>query len=179
MTLTQQGIAVLAIVATVLIPTEAVAEEKRKPSECSTALYSKLAAKGFSPRRWRDPSPLRKQERRKLMRTRRCALTRIAREKMKRIHRNKRRRFHAHFLDLITAPGPSYLRRLRHCESGSHGLYEANTGNGFSGAYQFTPSTWRSVGGRGMAHNNVPREQDYRAAKLYRREGSGPWPVCG
>ncbi|WP_242424920.1 transglycosylase family protein, partial [Frankia sp. EI5c] len=31
---------------------------------------------------------------------------------------------------------------LRQCESG--GNYTANTGNGYHGAYQFSPTTWRS-----------------------------------
>src|SRR5438874_9583367 len=34
--------------------------------------------------------------------------------------------------------------RLRRCESG--GRYDINTGNGFHGAYQFVPSTWRGLG---------------------------------
>ena len=47
----------------------------------------------------------------------------------------------------IDPPGASYLAGLRECESG--GDYSTNTGNGFYGAYQFTLSTWASVGGSG------------------------------
>jgi hypothetical protein len=79
----------------------------------------------------------------------------------------------------IDPPGEDYLRNLRYCESGSHGLYAANTGNGFYGAYQFTLSTWASVGGSGYPHLASPDEQDYRAAVLWRQQGSSPWPVCG
>jgi hypothetical protein len=77
----------------------------------------------------------------------------------------------------IRPPGPIYLARLRACES--DGNYRANTGNGFYGAYQFDLGTWNSVGGSGYPHNAKPREQDYRAAKLYRMRGSSPWPLCG
>lgn len=69
------------------------------------------------------------------------------------------------------------LARIRQCESTNN--YGANTGNGFYGAYQFTQSTWESVGGSGNPANASPAEQDKRAAILYAREGSSPWPVCG
>lgn len=77
----------------------------------------------------------------------------------------------------IDPPGAAYLAGLRACESG--GNYSTNTGNGFYGAYQFTLSTWASVGGSGNPAYASPAEQDYRAAVLWRREGSAPWPVCG
>jgi len=69
------------------------------------------------------------------------------------------------------------LARIRSCESG--GRYGIATGNGFFGAYQFLASTWRSQGGRGLPHLASPAEQDFRAARLYRAAGPGPWPVCG
>lgn len=69
------------------------------------------------------------------------------------------------------------LDAIRQCESG--GNYSTNTGNGFYGAYQFTLSTWASVGGSGNPAAASPAEQDMRAAMLYAREGPGPWPVCG
>jgi hypothetical protein len=69
------------------------------------------------------------------------------------------------------------LAAIRQCESG--GRYSTNTGNGFYGAYQFTQSTWNSVGGSGNPAAASPAEQDRRAAMLYAREGPGPWPVCG
>lgn len=74
-------------------------------------------------------------------------------------------------------PYRGWLYSVRMCESG--GNYRTNTGNGFYGAYQFVLSTWRSVGGWGMPHLNPPYEQDYRAVKLRRIAGTGPWPVCG
>lgn len=79
----------------------------------------------------------------------------------------------------IIAPHQSWLRKVRYCESGNHGLYRTNTGNGFYGAYQFTLSSWRAVGGYGFPHNARPIEQDYRAVLLLRLQGRGAWPHCG
>lgn len=69
------------------------------------------------------------------------------------------------------------LAAIRACESG--GNYSTNTGNGFYGAYQFTQSTWESVGGTGSPAAASPAEQDARAAALLAQSGSSPWPVCG
>lgn len=93
--------------------------------------------------------------------------------------RARRERRYQRYLDAITPPGPDTLAAIRACESGSSGGYSANTGNGFYGAYQFTLETWRSVGGTVRPDLAPPREQDKRAAALYRREGPSPWPVCG
>ncbi len=70
-----------------------------------------------------------------------------------------------------------HLKAIAACESG--GNYSTNTGNGFYGAYQFTQSTWESVGGTGNPAAASPAEQDARAAQLYAQSGSSPWPVCG
>jgi hypothetical protein len=72
---------------------------------------------------------------------------------------------------------PGHLQAIAACESG--GNYSTNTGNGFYGAYQFTQSTWESVGGTGNPAAASPAEQDKRAAMLYKQQGSSPWPVCG
>lgn len=66
---------------------------------------------------------------------------------------------------------------LRECESG--GNYQTNTGNGYYGAYQFSLSTWQSMGGSGLPSDAPPAEQDARAQALYDVSGAGPWPVCG
>jgi len=66
--------------------------------------------------------------------------------------------------------------RLRACESG--GRYNVNTGNGFYGAYQFHPKTWRSLGFPGLPHQAPPEMQDEAARKLQARSGWGQWPVC-
>jgi Transglycosylase-like domain len=69
------------------------------------------------------------------------------------------------------------LEAIAACESG--GDPTTNTGNGFYGKYQFAQSTWQSVGGVGNPAAASEAEQDMRAAMLYEREGSSPWPVCG
>lgn len=59
-----------------------------------------------------------------------------------------------------------WLLALRTCET--HGNYQANTGNGFYGAYQFMPATWNSIArltGRTdlvgvMPHQASPADQD-------------------
>jgi len=70
-----------------------------------------------------------------------------------------------------------HLEAIAACESG--GNPATNTGNGFYGKYQFTQSTWASVGGSGNPAAAPEAEQDRRAAMLYARQGSSPWPVCG
>jgi hypothetical protein len=66
--------------------------------------------------------------------------------------------------------------RLRQCESG--GRYNINTGNGFYGAYQFHPRTWRGLGYPGLPHQAPPEMQDEAARKLQARSGWGQWPAC-
>jgi hypothetical protein len=70
---------------------------------------------------------------------------------------------------------------IRSHESG--GNYAINTGNGYYGAYQFSLSTWRSVGGSGLPSQASPAEQDMLAQILQARSGWGQWPVtsrmCG
>jgi hypothetical protein len=91
-------------------------------------------------------------------------------------HRRRRARHHRHHLaHRSTASAP--LQAIAVCESG--GNPSANTGNGFYGKYQFTMGTWASVGGRGNPAAASEAEQDRRAAMLYARAGSSPWPVCG
>lgn len=66
---------------------------------------------------------------------------------------------------------------IRQCESG--GNYSTNTGNGFYGAYQFTQSTWSSLGYSGRPDQASPATQDAAARALAARSGFGQWPVCG
>lgn len=66
---------------------------------------------------------------------------------------------------------------LARCESG--GNPHAVNPAGYYGLYQFSRSTWRSVGGHGLPSQASRQEQTVRAEILYRRSGSGPWPACG
>jgi sulfur carrier protein ThiS len=68
-------------------------------------------------------------------------------------------------------------RALAECESG--GNPRAVNPAGYYGLYQFSVSTWRSVGGSGMPNHASPAEQTKRAQKLFARSGRSPWPHCG
>ncbi len=65
---------------------------------------------------------------------------------------------------------------LARCESG--GNPRAVNPAGYYGLYQFSLSTWASVGGSGNPINASPGEQLYRAKVLYKRGGAGQWG-CG
>lgn len=71
----------------------------------------------------------------------------------------------------------AYLAAVRGCESGGDpgavspdGLYR--------GLYQFSFSTWASVGGAGDPAAAHPAEQTFRAARLLRESGPQHWPNC-
>jgi resuscitation-promoting factor RpfA len=66
--------------------------------------------------------------------------------------------------------------KLAQCES--TGNWSINTGNGFSGGLQFTPSTWRAFGGKGMAHHASREEQIVVAERVLAKQGWGAWPAC-
>ncbi|SDR91618.1 Uncharacterized conserved protein YabE, contains G5 and tandem DUF348 domains [Friedmanniella luteola] len=66
--------------------------------------------------------------------------------------------------------------RLAQCESG--GNWSINTGNGFYGGLQFTPSTWRAYGGSGMPHQASREQQIAVAQKVQAGQGWGAWPAC-
>ena len=66
---------------------------------------------------------------------------------------------------------------LAQCESG--GNPRAVNPAGYYGLYQFSLSTWASVGGSGNPIDASPDEQTYRAQVLFNRSGAAPWPVCG
>ena len=67
---------------------------------------------------------------------------------------------------------------LAQCESGGNpNAY--NPAGPYYGLYQFSASTWHSVGGTGLPTDHGASEQTYRAQILYKRSGAGQWPVCG
>jgi hypothetical protein len=63
------------------------------------------------------------------------------------------------------------------CESG--GNWGINTGNGYAGGLQFTPSTWRANGGSGSPSGASREEQIRVAENVLHSQGIGAWPVCG
>lgn len=80
-----------------------------------------------------------------------------------------------------TLPGGvsrSTLDAIGACESGGDPTAVSSDGS-YRGKYQFDYGTWESVGGSGDPAAASEAEQDYRAALLYSRSGSSPWPVCG
>lgn len=84
----------------------------------------------------------------------------------------------ADYLDAITPPGAATLEAIAACESGGDPAAVSSNGS-YRGKYQFDYETWASVGGSGDPAAAPEREQDERAARLYRERGSQPWPVCG
>lgn len=65
---------------------------------------------------------------------------------------------------------------LAQCESG--GNWGINTGNGFSGGLQFTPSTWAAFGGTGSPQGASKAEQIRVAENVLAGQGWGAWPAC-
>ena len=66
------------------------------------------------------------------------------------------------------------------CESG--GNWSINTGNGFYGGLQFTPSTWLAFGGAAYAPRAdlaTRAEQIAVAETVLAEQGPGAWPTCG
>ncbi|MEU0539998.1 resuscitation-promoting factor Rpf1 domain-containing protein [Nocardia sp. NPDC005978] len=69
--------------------------------------------------------------------------------------------------------------RLAQCEAG--GNWGINTGNGYQGGLQFSPSTWKAHGGGDYAAtaNQASREQQIAVAeKVLATQGWGAWPSC-
>lgn len=66
------------------------------------------------------------------------------------------------------------------CESG--GNWAINTGNGYQGGLQFSPSTWAAHGGGQFASaaNLASKEEQIAIAEqVLANQGRGAWPVCG
>ena len=66
--------------------------------------------------------------------------------------------------------------RVAQCESG--GNWGTNTGNGYYGGLQFSPSTWRAYGGSGSASSASREQQIAVAERVLSAQGWGAWPVC-
>lgn len=88
--------------------------------------------------------------------------------------RERRERFE----DLPGGVTMATLDAIAVCESGGDPTAVSSDGT-YRGLYQFDFGTWESVGGEGDPAAASAAEQSYRAALLYSRSGSSPWPVCG
>jgi hypothetical protein len=82
------------------------------------------------------------------------------------------------FADLPGGVTMETLESIASCESGGDPTAVSSDGT-YRGLYQFDFGTWESVGGHGDPAAASAAEQSYRAALLYTRSGSSPWPVCG
>lgn len=92
--------------------------------------------------------------------------------------RRKQRERDERFADLPGGVSLEMLNAIAACESGGDPTAVSSDGT-YRGKYQFDYGTWESVGGHGDPAAAPEAEQDYRAALLYARAGSSPWPVCG
>jgi Transglycosylase-like domain len=90
----------------------------------------------------------------------------------------KRRQRREAFADLPGGVSIETLESIASCESGGDPTV-VSAGGTYRGKYQFSYGTWESVGGHGDPAAAPEAEQDFRAALLYSRSGSSPWPVCG
>jgi hypothetical protein len=93
-------------------------------------------------------------------------------ERRRRARRQQRDAFAANGVSMAT------LESIAACESGGDPAIVSSDGT-YRGKYQFDYGTWESVGGSGDPAAAPEAEQDYRAALLYSRSGSSPWPICG
>lgn len=160
-----------------------------KSSKCEHVTAK--AFKPFSEKAWRlsawergkPPKRVIRAQRKKL----KCAVGPRHRAAMKRHWKSDKEAFYKHrgkklrqqaYLEAVTPPGLAVLNAIAACESGGNPTAVSPDGT-YRGKYQFSFSTWASVGGSGDPAAAPEREQDIRAAILYNQLGSKPWPVCG
>ena len=74
------------------------------------------------------------------------------------------------------AAAASVWDSLAQCESS--GNWAINTGNGYAGGLQFSPSTWAAYGGTGSAANASREQQIAVAERVQAGQGWGAWPAC-
>jgi transglycosylase-like protein/putative peptidoglycan binding protein len=79
--------------------------------------------------------------------------------------------------DVVDTVDP-VLERIADCESDGDPTAVSASGR-YRGKYQFSMQTWGELGGEGDPAQASEAEQDRLAAKLLRRKGTSPWPVCG
>lgn len=80
---------------------------------------------------------------------------------------------------MANAASTTQWDRMAQCESG--GNWSINTGNGFHGGLQFSPSTWAAYGGykyASQANFATKSQQINIAEKVLASQGPGAWPHC-
>lgn len=75
-----------------------------------------------------------------------------------------------------TATSSSVWDSLAQCESS--GNWGINSGNGYAGGLQFSPSTWAAYGGTGSAASASREQQIAVAERVQAGQGWGAWPSC-
>ena len=78
--------------------------------------------------------------------------------------------------DVHPPPAGGLWLELRECESGDN--YQADTGNGYYGAYQFSLATWVDLGYPGRPDQEPYWMQDEAAQRLEAMDGWSQWPSC-
>ncbi|SEE95678.1 resuscitation-promoting factor [Ruania alba] len=76
-----------------------------------------------------------------------------------------------------SSAGSGVWAALAQCESGGN-PQAVNPAGPYYGLYQFSLSTWQSVGGSGLPSEASASEQTQRAQTLQARSGWGQWPHC-
>jgi soluble lytic murein transglycosylase-like protein len=94
------------------------------------------------------------------------------------IRTQQRRKHRSRWRPLPGGVSQATLDAIADCESGGNPK-AVSAGGTYRGKYQFNYGTWASIGGHGDPAAASEKEQDYRAALLYERSGTSPWPVCG
>ncbi len=161
--LTKHTYIVIALVASIVFPAAALA---------SSGADSAAPAVGIA-----DAKPVGIELlRRPIERFRQSIRVEVKRREAQRRARLRHRR--EAFASLPGGVSQSTLDAIAACESGGDPGAVSSDGS-YRGLYQFDYGTWASVGGSGDPAAASPAEQSYRAALLYSRSGSSPWPICG
>lgn len=85
----------------------------------------------------------------------------------------------ATFAGTASAATTTVWDRLAQCESSGNFADMDSGGNGHYGGFQFSLSTWASVGGTGNPADATPAEQLLRAKELLATAGPGQWSCAG
>ncbi len=175
------------IVVAVFIPATAGGENQPPPTpasavspaidpNCPQGRWSMKDYKKYASRVYRR-NKVRRAALSRLSRMIRCQHSPHAERFVKRLRARYKRERAARALAAKVVPVRDHLRRIAQCESGGDPT-AISPGGTYRGKYQFSMSTWESVGGKGDPAQASEYEQDRLADKLYRTGGPGHWPVC-
>lgn len=185
------AVAVVALAST--LTATAVSESKKNPTPyvpppvaCTAQGMAPFAKKVWRLDLWDRGKPKAKAIR-ALKKRLKCAPSASHRKAMKKRWREAKADYYEHrakklrqqaWAAATDPPGMAVLEAIASCESGGDPTAVSPDGS-YRGKYQFSYSTWASVGGSGDPAAAPEREQDIRAAILYNQAGPAPWPVCG